>query len=154
MNWRLGNRESPLEPSFPSERRQSIAGGGLPAAAAAAAAAAGGAATGGAVGGTNTSSDTDSNTTNTTTATTTTNLDPRETFRPRARSNLDPEAEPKEIQNARALQVLSRVNEKLTGTDFRPDEELSVPEQVDKLLIQATNLENLCQHYIGWCSFW
>ena len=124
-----------------------------------AAAAAGGAATGGAVsgggGGTNTSGDTGSNTTNnTTTATTTTNLDPRETFRPRARSNLDPEAEPKEVQNARALQVLSRVNEKLTGTDFRPDEELSVPEQVDKLLIQATNLENLCQHYIGWCSFW
>ena len=29
-----------------------------------------------------------------------------------------------------------------------------VSEQVDKLLRQATDVENLCQHYIGWCSFW
>jgi FKBP12-rapamycin complex-associated protein len=27
LNWRLGNRESPPQPSFPSERRQSIIGG-------------------------------------------------------------------------------------------------------------------------------
>ncbi|KAI7138898.1 hypothetical protein KC324_g16509, partial [Hortaea werneckii] len=26
LNWRLGNRESPPEPSFPSERRTSIMG--------------------------------------------------------------------------------------------------------------------------------
>jgi FKBP12-rapamycin complex-associated protein len=26
--------------------------------------------------------------------------------------------------------------------------------QVDRLIKEATNLENLCQHYIGWCSFW
>jgi FKBP12-rapamycin complex-associated protein len=25
---------------------------------------------------------------------------------------------------------------------------------VDKLIAQATSVENLCQHYIGWCSFW
>jgi hypothetical protein len=31
---------------------------------------------------------------------------------------------------------------------------LQVPEQVEKLLKQATDVENLCQHYIGWCSFW
>jgi serine/threonine-protein kinase mTOR len=29
-----------------------------------------------------------------------------------------------------------------------------VAEQVEKLIKQATNTENLCQHYIGWCSFW
>ncbi|KAK4993720.1 phosphatidylinositol kinase-related protein kinase tor1 [Elasticomyces elasticus] len=77
--------------------------------------------------------------------------------RPRIRSNAaqqqgDPEA--KEVQNARALQVLSRVKEKLTGRDFKQHVELAVDEQVEKLLSEATNLENLCQHYIGWCSFW
>jgi FKBP12-rapamycin complex-associated protein len=75
--------------------------------------------------------------------------------RGRHRSSIAPpnEAEAKEVQNARALQVLSRVKEKLTGRDFKTDE-LSVVEQVDRLIKEATNLENLCQHYIGWCSFW
>ena len=121
-----------------------------------------------------------------------------------------------EQQNQRALQVLSRVKEKLTGRDFNrgqpgvagsgptlqygaqhagdakgvivgrrssvvstegdtDDEddddddvsrdmegnkrrkgvlELGVEEQVERLIREATNLENLCQHYIGWCSFW
>ena len=31
---------------------------------------------------------------------------------------------------------------------------LGVSEQVEKLIEQATKVENLCQHYIGWCSFW
>ena len=31
---------------------------------------------------------------------------------------------------------------------------LMVNDQVEKLLKQATDVENLCQHYIGWCSFW
>lgn len=115
----------------------------------------------------------------------------------------DTQAEAKEVQNARALQVLARVKEKLTGRDFkRPNArevpprimkdlqerglqnlveanqsgnaglkpvstqvntvtnvgdfgyELPVDDQVDKLLAQATSVENLCQHYIGWCSFW
>ncbi|KAI5299430.1 phosphatidylinositol kinase- protein kinase tor1 [Ascosphaera atra] len=74
----------------------------------------------------------------------------------RRRSSLleNNENEPREVQNARAVQVLSRVKEKLTGHDFKPNEELSVGDQVDKLLVQATSVENLCQHYIGWCSFW
>ena len=79
--------------------------------------------------------------------------------RPRARTNstaqgVGPEADIAETQNERAVQVLNRVKEKLTGHDFRPDEELTYILQVDKLLIEATKLENLCQHYIGWCSFW
>ncbi|KAI9778323.1 MAG: phosphatidylinositol kinase- protein kinase tor1 [Candelina submexicana] len=126
LNWRLGNRESPPEPSFPSERRQSIVGEFEQKA---------------------------------------------ESFRPRARSSLPPNSldhngnatngnggvDAKEVQNARALQVLARVKEKLTGRDFSTGtrtEELNVPDQVDRLLQQATSLENLCQHYIGWCSFW
>ncbi|KZF22892.1 phosphatidylinositol 3-kinase tor2 [Xylona heveae TC161] len=112
LNWRLGNRESPPEPSFPSERRQSLVG----------------------------------------------DLEQRPESRPRARPALI-DAEPagheaREVQNARALQVLSRVKEKLTGSDFTPGRELKVPEQVDKLIQQATNLENLCQHWYGWCSYW
>lgn len=59
-----------------------------------------------------------------------------------------------EVQNARAVEVLDRVAQKLTGRDFKPDDELNVTEQVNKLIIEATKLENLCQHYIGWCSFW
>lgn len=78
--------------------------------------------------------------------------------RSRARTNstavTEPGQDPAEIQNERAVQVLNRVKEKLTGRDFKPDEELSYINQVDKLLIEATKLENLCQHYIGWCSFW
>ncbi|KAI9050994.1 hypothetical protein LZ554_005104 [Drepanopeziza brunnea f. sp. 'monogermtubi'] len=80
--------------------------------------------------------------------------------RPRARTNSTsqgpaPEGiDVQETQNERAMQVLNRVKEKLTGHDFKPEEELTFIVQVDKLLIEATKLENLCQHYIGWCSFW
>ncbi|KAL2759917.1 hypothetical protein ACRALDRAFT_1038929 [Sodiomyces alcalophilus JCM 7366] len=59
-----------------------------------------------------------------------------------------------ETQNARALEVLDRVAQKLTGKDFKPNEELDIVSQVNKLITEATKLENLCQHYIGWCSFW
>ena len=62
--------------------------------------------------------------------------------------------DPADMQNARALEVLDRVQQKLTGRDFKPNEELDVISQVNKLIIEATKLENLCQHYIGWCSFW
>jgi FKBP12-rapamycin complex-associated protein len=121
-------------------------------------------------------------------------------YRPRNRSSAFPttkaeEQEAKEVQNARAIQVLARVKEKLTGMDFPMKDraqgntaaaaaavtnssgltvpavagpttpggqqptpageiELRVDVQVDRLIREATNLENLCQHYIGWCSFW
>ena len=64
------------------------------------------------------------------------------------------DAEATEVQNARAIEVLDRVQQKLTGRDFKSNEELNVVDQVNKLIVEATNLENLCQHYIGWCSFW
>ncbi|KAF4546613.1 Phosphatidylinositol 3-kinase tor2 protein [Lasiodiplodia theobromae] len=120
LNWRLGTRESPPEPSFSSQRRASIIGADV-------------------VPGDR----------------------PESSFRPRHRSSIVPpgtggpnEPEAREEQNARALQVLSRVKQKLTGRDFKPQEELNVNNQVDRLIREATNLENLCQHYIGWCSFW
>jgi serine/threonine-protein kinase mTOR len=126
LNWRLGNRESPPEPSFPSERRQSLIGdeaivqfqqmrGG----------------------GSYRARRMDTTLDGTT-------IDPQ--------TNLP--VENKEVQNERALKVLERVKVKLTGRDFKPHEELDVERQVSKLIGQATNVENLCQHYIGWCSFW
>ncbi|TVY80760.1 Serine/threonine-protein kinase tor2 [Lachnellula suecica] len=80
--------------------------------------------------------------------------------RPRGRTNSTaagafvPDQDQAETQNERAMQVLNRVKEKLVGRDFKPDEELTYIVQVDKLLTEATKFENLCQHYIGWCSFW
>lgn len=58
------------------------------------------------------------------------------------------------VRDARAACVLKRINDKLTGNDFKRYKALDVPTQVDKLIQQATSVENLCQHYIGWCSFW
>jgi len=37
----------------------------------------------------------------------------------------------------------------LLGRDFKPNV-LKVEEQVDKLILQATSLENLCQCFSGW----
>ncbi|THH05812.1 hypothetical protein EW146_g9799, partial [Bondarzewia mesenterica] len=62
--------------------------------------------------------------------------------------------EAQEIRNERALAVYNRVQNKLTGRDFNPDVVLNVPAQVDKLILQATSLENLCQCFSGWCAFW
>lgn len=58
--------------------------------------------------------------------------------------------------NEKALRVIQRVEDKLTGTDFVDCEgqPLPVPDQVQRLIVQATSTENLCQHYIGWCAFW
>lgn len=58
-----------------------------------------------------------------------------------------------EILNARAVTVIHRVNNKLTGRDFKPNVSLDVTGQVQKLIKQATKTENLCQCYIGWCPF-
>ncbi|KAI0064021.1 atypical/PIKK/FRAP protein kinase [Artomyces pyxidatus] len=62
--------------------------------------------------------------------------------------------EAQEIRNDRALAVYNRVQHKLTGRDFNPDTILPVNAQVDKLILQATSLENLCQCFSGWCAFW
>lgn len=144
LTWRLGNRESPPEPSFPSERRTSIMG--MPGAHQNGGAAAQQARRPSVMGGDPTASA----------------ERPGSSYRPRNRAGTlvngagGPSGDlvEKEVQNARALQVLSRVKEKLTGRDFKKTTELRVDEQVERLLSEATNLENLCQHYIGWCSFW
>jgi FKBP12-rapamycin complex-associated protein len=49
---------------------------------------------------------------------------------------------------------LSRVHKKLTGRDFKQQEPLDVQRQVNKLIMQATSLDNLSQSYLGWCPYW
>ncbi len=81
------------------------------------------------------------------------------------------------IKNAKALEVIDRVRDKLSGNDFRKVlfmfvklifivqmvgsrgqanahlQNLDVKEQVSRLIKQATSHENLCQSYLGWCPF-
>ncbi|XP_052626570.1 serine/threonine-protein kinase TOR isoform X1 [Lactuca sativa] len=84
-----------------------------------------------------------------------------------------------EVLNERAVVVMARMSNKLTGRDFSTapttttlqpapdsatllssgdarevDHGLSVKLQVQKLILQATSHENLCQNYVGWCPFW
>lgn len=58
----------------------------------------------------------------------------------------------------KAVVVIRRVMDKLTGLDF-PDSSgqahaLEVPDQVDRLIREATSNENLSQSFFGWCPFW
>lgn len=46
------------------------------------------------------------------------------------------------------------INQKILGRDFNQYHEISVSEQVSRLIEQATVNDNLCQCYIGWCPFW
>ena len=64
-----------------------------------------------------------------------------------------------EALNEKALKVIRRVQDKLTGTDFHlPGQDqmnpVDVQDQVQRLIVQATSTENLCQLFIGWCAFW
>ncbi len=66
-----------------------------------------------------------------------------------------------EVLNERAVAVMKRMSDKLTGRDFTPADGMpgsaepdSVQQQVQRLILQATSDENLCQSYIGWCPFW
>ncbi len=66
--------------------------------------------------------------------------------------------------------VLKRVEQKLTGSDFvgsgkqkattttiydgSGSEPHSVESQITNLILEASNLENICQLYSGWLPFW
>ncbi|KAI5390340.1 uncharacterized protein LOC127101599 isoform X2 [Lathyrus oleraceus] len=53
-------------------------------------------------------------------------------------------------KNAYALSVLRRVEMKIDGRDISDRREISIAEQVDYLLKQATSADNLCNMYEGW----
>ncbi|SHO77966.1 Similar to S.cerevisiae protein TOR1 (PIK-related protein kinase and rapamycin target) [Malassezia sympodialis ATCC 42132] len=59
-----------------------------------------------------------------------------------------------EARNQRALEVVRRIQNKLTGRDFDPKVTLTVPEQIERLIQDATAIEHLCVAFIGWCAFW
>lgn len=63
-----------------------------------------------------------------------------------------------EALNEKALEIIRRVQDKLTGTDFEDRDEngdpFDVVDQVQRLIVQATSVENLSQLFIGWCAFW
>lgn len=60
-----------------------------------------------------------------------------------------------EVVNQKALNIVKRVKDKLTGRDFPiTDKEVNVERQVELLIEQAMSHANLCQCYIGWCPFW
>lgn len=85
-------------------------------------------------------------------------IDSSYTLPSRSRNHLHYESleiPPEANLNKRALSILNRIRDKLTGRDFPQVEAVvSVPKQVDLLIKQATNNENLCQCYIGWCPYW
>ena len=62
---------------------------------------------------------------------------------------------PIEALNEKALAVMARVQDKLSGCDFRDHQgPLAVADQVDRLIAQSTDVQNLCQSFVGWCPFW
>lgn len=64
---------------------------------------------------------------------------------------------PSEVLNKKALSVVQRIRDKLTGNDFTTTttgSSLEVEEQVDRLIQEATSHIHLCQCFIGWCPFW
>lgn len=60
---------------------------------------------------------------------------------------------PEEL-NQRALAVIRRIKDKLSGNDFPNRTALSVEAQVELLIQESSAVENLCQCYVGWCPFW
>ena len=69
----------------------------------------------------------------------------------------DLEAPITEKLNARALDIINRIHSKLTGYDFWDDRDevyLTVEQQVDRLIQEATSHENLCCLYSGWQPWW
>ncbi|KAL7583725.1 hypothetical protein Lser_V15G45780 [Lactuca serriola] len=53
-------------------------------------------------------------------------------------------------KNAYAVSVLRRVELKIEGRDITDNRDISIAEQVDYLVRQATNVDNLCNMYEGW----
>ena len=58
------------------------------------------------------------------------------------------------VLNKQAVKVIRRVRDKLKGMDFGDKEPLGVPDQVDKLIKQATSNEALAVAFSGWCPWW
>uniref|UniRef100_A0A674MC73 non-specific serine/threonine protein kinase n=1 Tax=Takifugu rubripes TaxID=31033 RepID=A0A674MC73_TAKRU len=56
-------------------------------------------------------------------------------------------------RNSYAVSVWKRVKAKLEGRDIDPNRRMSITEQVDFVIKEATNLDNLAQLYEGWTAW-
>lgn len=56
-------------------------------------------------------------------------------------------------RNSYAVSVWKRVKAKLEGRDIDPNRRMSVSEQVDFVIKEATNMDNLAQLYEGWTAW-
>ena len=74
---------------------------------------------------------------------------------------------PTDAQNARAHQIVSRINDRLNGSEEnylrlqwplsltgKVQSAVSTQDQVARVIAQATANENLSQLYPGWCPLW
>ncbi|KAI8603620.1 hypothetical protein EDD21DRAFT_23420 [Dissophora ornata] len=62
----------------------------------------------------------------------------------------DQQAPPSHQRNAYAVHILRRVRHKLEGRDFEAVKKCKVTEQVDRVIQEATNVDNLANMYEGW----
>ncbi|EAX92448.1 PIKK family atypical protein kinase [Trichomonas vaginalis G3] len=51
-------------------------------------------------------------------------------------------------------EMRARVNTKLSGSDFGTEKPLSIEEQAQRLIKEATDNYNIAKMYSGWCPFW
>jgi len=60
-----------------------------------------------------------------------------------------------EVLNSKAMDIIGRIQNKLTGRDYpKESPQVNVEQQVDLLIKQANSLENLAQAYLGWSPYW
>ncbi|OHT07190.1 PIKK family atypical protein kinase [Tritrichomonas foetus] len=57
-------------------------------------------------------------------------------------------------QSQSAVEIVERIKDKLSGNDFQKDQQLSVQQQVEALIDQATDVSNLCHMFKGWFPWW
>ena len=57
-------------------------------------------------------------------------------------------------EETKARQIVERIEDKLSGNDFEKGKQYTVPQQVDALIHQATDVLNLCCMFKGWYPWW
>ncbi|KAJ3128378.1 phosphatidylinositol kinase- protein kinase tor1 [Nowakowskiella sp. JEL0407] len=72
----------------------------------------------------------------------------------RRQGDIDDPSQNPDTNNVKAMNVIKRIENKLTGRDFKLEKQLNVEQQVEKLIAEARDNEKLCQCYVGWCPFW
>jgi FKBP12-rapamycin complex-associated protein len=57
-------------------------------------------------------------------------------------------------ETSKSEAIVRRIEDKLKGCDFEPGKTYNVSEQVDKLIKEATSVDNLCVMFRGWLPWW